>query len=368
MKERLKQFDLMAYEEKLLYIILIMVIVSASMFLLVYLIFAPFLPAILIHIAYILGHIFMITRVEKRKYHRLRIAIISSYLIQLTLATFLWFPQSTYYGLFYAIVPIAAFSTMNLLIPFEKRFAISVSLGAMVLYFASLWLPLNFYLYELTPLAVKILSAMTILSTIIPGSVIFFIFAVGLAQKKNELEYLANTDSLTKAPNRRKFYEYGDQFYNRAKRKHSSFTLLVLDIDHFKRVNDTYGHYIGDEVLIEFSNRIMNAIRKDDIFARQGGEEFAVLLSGTNFDSAQKVAEKIRKIIEKAPFEIDHNVITITVSIGAVQYESSYDSFVDMLNIADHALYVAKAKGRNRSVFMTKESHAALHKDNVIPL
>ena len=366
MKKIFERFHKMGYDEKLLYTMILMVILSSTTFLTIYVFFAPFLPAMIVHVVYILLNFRLLAHVEKRRYTFVRYAIIISFFVQLTLACFLWFPSSSNYGMFYTLIPVSSFSEMNLTIRKEKQFAIWLSSVSMILYFISMYMAYPYYLYELSDIAVKIISALSIISTILPATVIFYIFAVGLAQKRSELEYLANTDSLTKTANRRNLYIHGERALSDAFEKHSSFSLLVLDIDHFKRVNDTYGHYVGDIVLQEFSDRVRETIRKQDFVARHGGEEFSVILCNTNQETCIKVAEKIRKAISAMPFEIHGHYIKITVSIGVVQYDEHFKNFVEMLNIADHALYEAKRLGRDRTIFMTKEIYDSLHINPVV--
>jgi len=176
-------------------------------------------------------------------------------------------------------------------------------------------------------------------------------------EKKNQiLSNLANIDGLTEIYNHRYFQNALDQEISRAIRHETTLSLLLIDIDHFKVFNDTYGHQIGDFVLIEFSKILKENIRKYDILARYGGEEFAIILPETSTEDSLAVAEKLRKGIEAALFSDTREKYHVTASFGhacnkpATDDDFSKNSFI---NQADQALYEAKEKGRNCVVTYT---------------
>jgi len=128
-------------------------------------------------------------------------------------------------------------------------------------------------------------------------------------------------------------------------------SILLLDLDHFKKINDSFGHTTGDHVLQSFSNIIKNNIRDCDMAGRFGGEEFVVILTNTNLENAKIFAEKIRTITEKSNIEKDDQSITVTVSIGVASYNSKHGTkALLLLEDADKALYQAKENGRNQTV------------------
>lgn len=171
-------------------------------------------------------------------------------------------------------------------------------------------------------------------------------------QRTNEkLEHLAATDPLTGATNRRQFIESVEAEINRAKRHGAPFSLLALDLDHFKAINDSYGHQAGDQVLQRFVDKCTDAIRPYDGVARVGGEEFMVLLPQAALDTAQSVGERIRSAIAGAPFEAGIGApITVTVSVGASEYGRDGETIDAILRKADERLYRAKHLGRNQVV------------------
>lgn len=160
---------------------------------------------------------------------------------------------------------------------------------------------------------------------------------------------LAITDGLTKLINHRHFYELLENEFRRTNRYMSQLALIMLDIDYFKQVNDTYGHPVGDEILKGISEVISREVREVDVIARYGGEEFAVLLPQTNIDMAKSVAERIRAEVEGYSFRTPEGTIRITVSLGVVGFpECAVDNQMELVQLADAALYDAKKSGKNR--------------------
>lgn len=164
---------------------------------------------------------------------------------------------------------------------------------------------------------------------------------------------VANTDFLTGLYNRRYIDE---QLKNEFKlSKPTIASLLMLDLDHFKRINDTYGHDQGDLVLIKVAEIIKDSVRHADVVGRYGGEEFIVIMPSTTSLAAHSVAERIRVNIENHEFKIDENNDSITISIGIstfVSEEHNYKTFEEWVQAADKALYTAKKEGRNRVVVL----------------
>ena len=173
-----------------------------------------------------------------------------------------------------------------------------------------------------------------------------------------ENQELAATDPLTGLYNRRHFYTLASHEFNMARRFNQSITAIMVDIDHFKRVNDTYGHLVGDIVLQNVANRCNESLRHSDILCRYGGEEFVILMIGTSLESALQIAERLRKRIADTPIETEGKSISITISLGVaalgpymhpVSLTGGGARPLDILiNRADQALYTSKENGRNR--------------------
>lgn len=170
------------------------------------------------------------------------------------------------------------------------------------------------------------------------------------AQKELEqyLTQLAITDHLTGAYNRRHFIDLGEKEVKRSNRSHNYLSLMMLDIDHFKQLNDNYGHSTGDEALKFFVDKVQSTLRCHDILGRIGGEEFAVLLPNTDIEAGKNAAERIRNEIACSCFMANGEVIRFTVSIGLAHEHNGEANLEKLLALADKALYKAKNNGRNR--------------------
>ncbi|GGQ27003.1 sensor domain-containing diguanylate cyclase [Shewanella litoralis] len=167
---------------------------------------------------------------------------------------------------------------------------------------------------------------------------------------RTELQQLANNDPLTDLYNRRSFNAFSEHEFSRAMRYFNSLSLMIIDIDLFKNVNDTYGHLVGDEVIKRVAAVCDEHIREADILARIGGEEFAILLPDTDIDSAFKLAERLRvaqQTSKHASATINEALPGITISIGVASIQVKDRSFADMFARADKALYSSKHIGRN---------------------
>ena len=177
-----------------------------------------------------------------------------------------------------------------------------------------------------------------------------------IEHSKELLQSVAYRDSLTGIFNRHYLLEKSDSFFQESNLLNTPLSILLIDIDYFKKVNDVYGHLTGDRILKYFVSNIQKELRADDLFARYGGEEFILLLPKTNLDESSKVAEKLRRIIEKNPYNTDtlDTVINITISIGASQYQQG-ETLEKLIDKADSALYLAKEGGRNQVQIIDQE-------------
>jgi diguanylate cyclase (GGDEF)-like protein len=173
---------------------------------------------------------------------------------------------------------------------------------------------------------------------------------------KEKLTTMANKDPLTNLYNRRYFTDIASNIQELAKRNNEPLSALMIDIDRFKNINDTYGHDIGDDVIVNIANILLQHTRKSDIVVRFGGEEFVILLPNTNIDGAAKIAEKIRVNIENQTIKLDENsTIKTTVSIGVSQCgDFNSLNIENLIKRTDVALYEAKRSGKNKVVIYEK--------------
>lgn len=173
-------------------------------------------------------------------------------------------------------------------------------------------------------------------------------YRVEVLEARLSLELQARTDSLTGIANRRAFLDRARTELARSERETRPLSLLLLDIDHFKKINDRFGHEMGDVLLVEFTQRVAAALRSYDQFARFGGEEFVVLLPGCDLAEALETAQRLRRAVGDTVFLIRGNEIPMTVSIGVTQVRPDEHIIDGALSRADTALYAAKDNGRNR--------------------
>lgn len=201
------------------------------------------------------------------------------------------------------------------------------------------------------------------------GAPAFLVALNDVSQRKvleAELFRQASTDALTGISNRGHFQNLAEQEVRRARRFSRDLTVMMIDIDFFKPINDTFGHAAGDVVLQGIVKRALESLRQSDSIGRMGGEEFAVVLPETPLSAAYEVADRLRAHIEQKPIIIGHSAVSCTVSVGVAQLSSEDSGVEDLLRRADDALYAAKKAGRNRvelAVDVTREERAPETKD-----
>ncbi len=183
-----------------------------------------------------------------------------------------------------------------------------------------------------------------------------FIDVTNEVKYRQELELLASTDSMTKLYNRRYFNELSKSVLKLDIRNSLSTSVIILDIDRFKVINDTFGHKVGDDVIISLANQLKKHFRKSDIISRWGGEEFVVLLPQTDINGAMIIAKRLRDKIENSSINTtDNQIVKFTISLGVSQVDYNKDNSIEASIIcADKALYEAKENGRNRVVEFKK--------------
>ena len=172
-----------------------------------------------------------------------------------------------------------------------------------------------------------------------------------LKEQNRQLEQISNTDALTQLANRRFLMESIEKEYQRSLREENNLSLIMADIDHFKKINDTYGHQEGDVALKTVARIITEQLRDYDIAARFGGEEFAIVLPNTALGNAVQVASRIRKKVEAMSFQGDLRKLKMTISLGVSSSpQNKVEGVSDLIKLADDALYSAKKDGRNKVV------------------
>ncbi len=238
----------------------------------------------------------------------------------------------------------------QILIPYRFSKQIGVSLQE-----ADVTLPLEIFrlplIFEETLLGILWLWGEAITKMDLP---IMSIFAnqIGIniqnAYLFQEIQNLALTDPLTGLHNRRSLFELGRIEFSRAHRMNRSFCCMMLDLDHFKKVNDTYGHQVGDQILQKFAEHCKKSVRDVDLVGRYGGEELIILLPETDLGTAKMVAERLRKSLAEKSIDLPNQALNITVSIGISRKDQNTLQLETLISRADQAMYIAKHKGRNR--------------------
>jgi diguanylate cyclase (GGDEF)-like protein len=203
-----------------------------------------------------------------------------------------------------------------------------------------------------------VLTTLITVIVALPTSWLFLGQSVKVSRLAEELREASQTDDLTRLANRRKFMMSVSAMLGGSRAAAGAGVLLFIDADHFKQINDTYGHGVGDEVLIALGQVIRDSVRQDDVAARIGGEEFAVFLYDADLAIAQTVAERIRTHAHHISRTMDLEEVGVTVSIGVARHRKG-QGLEDMLRAADRSLYAAKKDGRDRIVHDIHLSSAA---------
>jgi len=237
---------------------------------------------------------------------------------------------------------------------------VQLGFGALLL-FCDNWFELDFNAYIASPITwihqTTVFIAIVMVTILCVGWLYKMLeISLDLLKKRNielqnakaELELLASTDPLTKLPNRRQLFDRLQSELARYKRNGSTFCIMMVDLDYFKRINDGFGHAAGDAVLKAFGEMALSSIRGGELIARFGGEEFVVLLPETELPIALKAAERLRHSLESMEIPINNHTLKVTASIGVTAVADNDQSIEDVVKRADSAVYIAKENGRNR--------------------
>ena len=181
-------------------------------------------------------------------------------------------------------------------------------------------------------------------------TLIIFFLAGRFFKPVRRLLHYAHFDPMTDLYNRRAFFESSEKFVSEVKAKKTSICLAMADVDNFKRMNDTYGHSVGDELLIAIAGRLRGALDDRDLIGRYGGEEFILLLAGADSERGMKVCERLRRAICDSPIQTAAGLLNVTMSIGVASLSIDNPDLPTTINQADHALLRAKCTGKNRIV------------------
>lgn len=260
---------------------------------------------------------------------------------------------------------VMAGATMAGLIFFHRRAVLyafgSATLLIFLLSFASMagvlpYAPLATSLHDPTTGSLHPFLAAVYLLVSLPHLVIHFAIAAYILkrwrQREEEVRHLSSIDPLTGLMNRRSITEHLEREQARRLRSGEPLSVVMIDLDHFKQINDTWGHQVGDDVLVKAAQILKNTVRQNDYVGRFGGEEFLIILPGMDKDGAALLAERIRKTITASPFSVDQeHQVSVTASLGLCACNQQQTrSITEIIRLADDALYKAKHSGRDRLV------------------
>jgi diguanylate cyclase (GGDEF)-like protein len=255
------------------------------------------------------------------------------------------FTSETGFHFYYLLFPSGVFLLFS---DKDKAAKIVLTLVGTILFFVCEFYPKD-PLIELSKQAETWIFASTILVIVFELSIVMFIFSHMITSRENKLKEMASIDPLTGVNNRRNFIQVAESLYGKKSQQKKAFSLLLMDIDHFKQVNDTHGHMVGDNALRLIADLLKTLIRPQDILARYGGEEFILLLPETNLETACELAESIRLAVESLEIpSINQKHINCTLSCGVSQGDQNLVGLDCIVKQADDALYCAKSQGRNR--------------------
>tara|TARA_B110000879_G_scaffold72342_1_gene101025 strand:+ start:10410 stop:11567 length:1158 start_codon:yes stop_codon:yes gene_type:complete len=220
-----------------------------------------------------------------------------------------------------------------------------------VLLIASELLGDRYLLTSIPPINLDFMMVLTVALVFVSFYKFLAIYNKEIALREHELEILTRVDPLTNISNRRAFYEVAGKLLSGFKRNKLPLSLLLFDVDNFKKINDVYGHHYGDVVLKTLANEVRHSIRTTDCFARFGGEEFIIIFPQINADELLLISEKIRHVLQNSEVKTDKgDLINYTVSIGATTFRETDDNLDMVIQRADEATYEAKKGGRNKVV------------------
>ncbi|REL36100.1 GGDEF domain-containing protein [Thalassotalea euphylliae] len=267
-------------------------------------------------------------------------------MLHLVACTNLYVTNATGFHLYFFLVPTGVFLLFELR---EKTEKVTLSLIALVLYFYCENTLNPAPLIELSDSFNHILYQSVVLVIMLEVILVLTIFANEIEANELKLTKQATTDALTGLSNRHAFFEHGSSLFESTKHLNRPLTIILVDIDHFKRINDQHGHFVGDLCLTEVTQLMAAQKREQDMLARIGGEEFAIILPDTTLSEANNIAEQMRITISQhhIPLVGDQH-LHCTVSFGIASRDTDASSLKEVLVHADKALYLAKELGRNR--------------------
>lgn len=261
-------------------------------------------------------------------------------------------------GFHFMLIPllVVQFLISDIGDPKQKRMTFLYSFFTVVVFFISSELSISSPIFETGQTITSILFNLSMTISFIALFIMLYVYSMQLSIKEKALSYYADYDALTDIYNRGYFNRNGEQWFPLYSDESHKLAVIIFDIDDFKRINDTYGHPVGDTVLVALSKAVTRELPPSAIFSRYGGEEFAVLIKDASLKQGYAIAELIRKTIENTHVMHHDKRINFTVSVGLAVASYYHNTFDDVIRDADRALYKAKHKGKNRTLVVNTPS------------
>ncbi len=339
------------HKEKFTYIITFIANFVVVAFLLFYIIFIQSITVVAFTSLCFLAQLSALFSLKYKHFYTGKLLMLVGFFIQEIALIFWLFPETSNLNYFLFIIAPITFFIYDLK---ERRDRLTVlianAMAGILLLLNELYPPTN-PLIHISDHLITIFTLMTVGTTIGSITIVYYFYSRTLDRFHDELHTLAHTDSLTNISNRRVLFDEGNTLFEACKKHGQHFTLLLFDIDHFKQVNDNYGHPAGDQILADMVQLATENIRHYDIFARYGGEEFAMILKDTTQNNCHVIPNKLLDMVRNQSFILgDGQQVKITVSIGVTNFNPRYKNFDEMVKQCDNALYEAKEGGRDRVV------------------
>lgn len=292
------------------------------------------------------AYLFTLFFSHKRAFKSGKIWFFSILMLHLFVCTNLYVTNESGFHLYYFLVPTGAFLLFELNEKLEK---ICLSALSVILFFYCENTFNSAPLITLSDTMNHAIYQSVIFINMVEAIIVMTIFANQIESHEKRLIHQATTDSLTNIANRRYFFDKGQTLLVESNKQDHALNVCLIDLDYFKKINDTYGHHIGDQCLISTCEVIKSLCQPNDLFARIGGEEFALIMPNISFEQAQIHANKIREAIANNVITtINNNPLSCTASFGLTTKVTNITTLKDLLSSADKALYQAKSTGRNQ--------------------
>ncbi len=303
----------------------------------------------LFNIFFLLPYTFTFYLIHRKAYLAGKLWFSISYFFHIFSVSVLFFSKETGYHYYHlSLIPVSYI----LFSPDEKKYRLFMNCLNIAAFLFSIFFDLNIFYKPLSGTEQLVSFYITLIFNIAGITWTLYIFSIELMNAEKKLKFLASHDQLTSLLNRRAFIDFAEQELKWFKRTRRIFTVVLIDIDYFKRINDTYGHSAGDFVLSEFSSALRKNLRETDILARFGGEEFICLMPGIDSSSAYNIIDRIRG--DKSNFQVRYrdSLIEYSFSAGVYSPDTDFENddlvFDHIFDKADSSLYTAKQSGRNR--------------------